>query len=125
MTEIEWDWSRVVFDHVHLRVRDVAASKAFYEAVLRPLGIPLLVEAEWGIQFANLVLSADGPPSERVHVAFVADTRAQVDDFHRAGIYAGYRDNGAPGHRDRYGASYYAAYVLDPDGHNIEALFRE
>jgi catechol 2,3-dioxygenase-like lactoylglutathione lyase family enzyme len=78
------------------------------------------------VAFANLALSADGDPSERVHVAFAAPAPEVVDAFHAAGLAAGYRDNGAPGPR-RYGppgSTYYAAYLLDPDGNNVEAVHR-
>jgi catechol 2,3-dioxygenase-like lactoylglutathione lyase family enzyme len=128
---IDWDWTRVVFDHVHIRVRDAGASVAFYKTVLEPLGIPPIWESENGAQLANLVVT-DGEPttSGPVHIAFVADSREQVDAFHRAGIDAGARDNGAPGGvREQYssdeGGRYYAAFLLDPDGNNVEAVLRE
>jgi catechol 2,3-dioxygenase-like lactoylglutathione lyase family enzyme len=120
----EWDWSRPIFDHVHLRVRDLQASKAFYETVLEPLGIPLLLDTEHLLGFANLALSADGPPTEHAHVAFIGASRQAVVAFHEAGVAAGYRDNGAPGLRD-YMPGYYAAYLLDPDGTNVEAVHRD
>jgi catechol 2,3-dioxygenase-like lactoylglutathione lyase family enzyme len=129
MTEVEWDWTRVVFDHVHIRVRHAQDSIAFYKTVLGPLAIPPLWEREDGAQFANLVVSDDRPPTGPIHIAFVADSREQVDAFHRAGIEAGYRDNGEPGVREHYsseaGGGYYAAFVLDPDGNNVEAVHRE
>src|SRR5437588_5179967 len=122
---VDWDWTRVVFDHVHIRVRDAAASIAFYKTVLEPLAIPPIWESESGAQFANLVVSDDAEPGGPIHIAFVADSRDQVEAFHRAAMEAGYRDNGAPGVRDRYsseaGGRYYAAFVLDPDGNNVEA----
>ena len=126
----EWDWTRIVFDHVHVRVKDATESVAFYRAVLEPLGIPSVWEGENGAQFANLVVT-DGEPytSGPVHVAFVAESRDQVDAFHRAGIEAGGRDTGAPGVREDYsskdGGRYYAAYLLDPDDNNLEAVRRE
>jgi catechol 2,3-dioxygenase-like lactoylglutathione lyase family enzyme len=126
MDPSEYDWSRPLFDHVHLRVADLAASRAFYECVLTPLGVPLLLETPGMVQFANLALSTDGPPSERVHLAFAADDRDAVVAFHAAAMEAGYRDNGAPGVRP-YGPpslETFAAYVLDPDGNNIEAVNR-
>jgi catechol 2,3-dioxygenase-like lactoylglutathione lyase family enzyme len=126
---IDWDWSRVVFDHVHIRVRDAAESIAFYKTVLEPLAIPPLWEFEGGAQFANLVVSDDGQPGGPVHIAFVAESREQVDAFHRAGVETGYRDNGPPGIREQYsseeGGRYYAAFLLDPDGNNVEAVRRE
>jgi catechol 2,3-dioxygenase-like lactoylglutathione lyase family enzyme len=125
----DWDWERVVFDHVKLSVRDPAASIAFYRSALAPLGIPSLWEHDRGAQFANLVLYGGGEPSGPVHVAFVARTRDEVDAFHRAGLEAGGRDNGAPGVREQYSSAeagrYYAAFVLDPDGNNVEAVRRE
>ena len=128
---VDWDWTRIVVDHVHIRVRDAGASVAFYKTVLEPLGIPPIWEGEDGAQaFANLVVT-DGEPttSGPVHIAFVADSREQVDAYHRAGIEAGHRDNGPPGVREQYssdeGGRYYAAFLLDPDGNNIEAVYRE
>lgn len=121
-----WDWSRAIFDHVHLRVADLDASRAFYATVLEPLAIPLLLDEPHLVSFANLALSADGPLSANVHIAFTADAREVVDAFHAAGIAAGHRDNGAPGVRD-YGppsVTWYAAYLLDPDGNNIEVVHR-
>jgi len=126
---VDWDWTRIVLDHVHIRVRDAAESIAFYETVLSTLAIPAIWEREDGAQFANLVVSDDAEPGGPIHVAFVADSREQVDAFHRAGIEAGYRDNGAPGVREQYssdaGGRYYAAFLLDPDGNNVEAVRRE
>ena len=116
-----WDWTRAIFDHVHLRVADLERSRAFYAAALEPLGIPLLLDTPHLIQFANLALSADKPPSTGAHLAFTAGSRAEVDAFHAAAIAAGGTDNGTPGPRD-YGP--YAAYVLDPDGTNLEAAHR-
>lgn len=126
---VDWDWSRVVFDHVQIRVRDAQASIGFYKTVLEPLGIPPLWESDRGAQFANLVVWADSEPSGPVHIAFVADSREQVDAFHRAGIEAGYEDNGPPGVREQYssedGGRYYAAFLFDPNGNNVEAVRRE
>ena len=115
------DWSRAIFDHVHLRVADLQRSRAFYAMALEPLGIPLLLDTPDLVAFANLALSAETAPSTGVHVAFAAKSREEVDAFHVAAIAAGGTDNGAPGPRD-YGP--YAAYVLDPDGTNLEAAFR-
>jgi catechol 2,3-dioxygenase-like lactoylglutathione lyase family enzyme len=125
----DWDWTRVVFDHVKIGVRDAGASIDFYKTVLETLGIPPLWEGSRGAQFANLVVSADAEPGGPIHIAFVADSREQVDAFHIAGIAAGYEDNGAPGVREQYsskeGGRYYAAFLLDPDGNNVEAVRRE
>lgn len=116
-----WDWTRPIFDHVHLRVRDLDRSRAFYGAALGPLGIPLLLDRPELACFANLALSADQPASAGAHIAFIAESREAVDAFHVAAIAAGGTDNGAPGDRE-YGP--YAAYVLDPDGTNLEAAHR-
>ena len=126
---VDWDWTRVVFDHVKVTVRDPAAAVAFYKTVLAPLEIPPLWENERGAQFANLVVVAGDEPGGPIHIAFVATSRERVDAFHRAGIDAGYRDNGEPGVREQYsspeGGRYYAAFLLDPDGNNVEAVRRE
>ena len=122
MDPAEYDWSRIVFDHVHLRVADLEASRSFYLTVLEPLDVPLLLDTPELVAFANLALSADGEPSARVHIAFVASSQEAVDAFHATALAAGYRDNGAPGPR-AYGP--YAAYVLDPDGNNVEAVHRD
>jgi len=124
----DWDWDRIVFDHVKLTVSDPEASKAFYRTVLAALEIPSIWEDERGGQYANLVVMGPGEPSTPIHIGFVARTREEVDAFHAAGLAAGYRDNGAPRVRERYsnGAAGldYAAFVLDPDGNNIEAVHR-
>ena len=126
---VDWDWTRVVFDHVKITVRDASASLAFYKTVLEPLAIPPLWESDRGAQFANLVVSGGERASGPIHIAFVAESRDQVDAFHRAGIEAGYRDNGPPGVREQYsskeGGTYYAGFLLDPDGNNVEAVRRE
>jgi catechol 2,3-dioxygenase-like lactoylglutathione lyase family enzyme len=125
---VDWDWTRVVFDHVKIGVRDTAVSKDFYGTVLAPLEIPPLWEREDGAQFANLVISGLTEPGGPIHIGFVARSRDEVDAFHKAGIDAGYRDNGPPGVREHYsseeGGLYYAAFLLDPDGNNIEAVYR-
>jgi catechol 2,3-dioxygenase-like lactoylglutathione lyase family enzyme len=117
-----------VIDHLTLRVSDFEASKAFYSRILAPLGHKLDSEdpegrlAEWG----DFSIAQDGKPlSENVHVAFAAKNREQVDAFHRAAVEGGYRDNGAPGERTVYHEGYYGAYVLDPDGNNVEAVFHD
>jgi lactoylglutathione lyase len=111
-----------LFDHVHLRVRDVEASKRFYRAVLEAVGVPFGGERPDAFWSDELYVSADGPPTQHMHLAFQAPDRETVARFHRAGLAAGGRDNGAPGER-RYHPGYYAAYVLDPDGNNLEAVF--
>jgi catechol 2,3-dioxygenase-like lactoylglutathione lyase family enzyme len=126
---VDWDWTRVVFDHVKVGVRDAEASRTFYRTVLAELGIPPLWEGEHGGQYANLVVSAKDAPGGPIHIGFVARSREEVDAFHRVGIEAGYADNGAPGVREHYSSEeagrYYAAFLLDPDGNNIEAVLRE
>ena len=124
MDPTDWDWSKPIFDHVHLRVADVQATKRFYELVLEPLGIPLMTDTAHFVQFPNLAFSDDKEPTTGAHIAFIAKSREEVVRFHAAGVNAGYRDNGAPGFRD-YMPGWYAAYLLDPDGNNIEALFRD
>jgi catechol 2,3-dioxygenase-like lactoylglutathione lyase family enzyme len=125
---VDWDWSRVVFDHVQIGVRDAEASKKFYRTVLATLDIPPLWEGEHGGQYANLVVSSKAEPGGPIHIAFVARSRAEVDAFHRAGLEAGYADNGTPGVRQQYSSEeaglYYAAFLLDPDGNNVEAVHR-
>jgi catechol 2,3-dioxygenase-like lactoylglutathione lyase family enzyme len=116
-----------MIDHVGLQVSDAARSRAFYVAALAPLGYALLMEwqdhAGFGIAPKPDFWIGQGPANAPpVHVAFRAQTRAQVDAFHRAAIAAGGRDNGAPGLRPHYHPHYYGAFVLDPDGHNIEAV---
>ena len=124
----DWDWNRVVFDHVKLTVSDPEASKVFYRTVLAALEIPPLWENERGGQYANLVVVKSAEPNTPIHIGFVARTREEVDAFHAAGLAAGYRDNGAPGVREQYSSEdagrYYAAFLLDPDGNNIEAVHR-
>jgi catechol 2,3-dioxygenase-like lactoylglutathione lyase family enzyme len=126
---VDWDWSRVVFDHVKIGVRDAEASKKFFRTVLATLDIPPLWEGEHGGQYANLVVSSKAEPGGPIHIAFVARSRAEVDAFHGAGLEAGYADNGAPGVREQYSSEgaglYYAAFLLDPDGNNVEAVVRE
>ncbi|MES1945567.1 putative exported glyoxalase [Salinisphaera sp. PC39] len=116
-----------MLDHVVFGVSDYAASRAFFLKALEPLGVSIVWEGELGIE-----LSSDGRTSlclfqteekpAHLHLAFAADSRRQVDAFHRAALEAGGRDNGAPGPRAQYHANYYAAFVIGPDGHNIEAV---
>jgi catechol 2,3-dioxygenase-like lactoylglutathione lyase family enzyme len=120
----DWDWSKRVFDHVDVRASDYAESVRFYETVLAPLGIPKLVAREDWTCFTNLNVANRTPPTQNLHLCFFTRERTQVDAFHRAGVEAGFRSNGEPGYRD-YGPGYYAAYLLDPDGNNVEALYRD
>lgn len=126
-----------IIDHTGLTVRDMARSKRFYEQTLAPLGITLAQDfgpaAGFGRGPKPDFWIAAGPASfqtpEHVaiitpqHLAFVARTRAEVDAFHVAGLAAGGKDFGPPGPRPHYHANYYGAFILDPDGHNIEAVF--
>lgn len=117
-----------LIDHLQLVVNDLARSRRFYEAVLAVLGVPIGGEGEgffWADEF--VVSSKESPAAEghltgRAHFAFQAGSREQVAAFHRAALAAGGRDNGAPGERP-YHPGYYAAFVLDPDGNNVEAVF--
>jgi catechol 2,3-dioxygenase-like lactoylglutathione lyase family enzyme len=114
-----------LIDHLHLRVADLDASRRFYRACLDALGIAFLRDAPDHFVFDELYVdAADREPEGRVshvHLAFQAAGRAAVDRFHAAGLAAGGRDNGAPGER-RYHPGYYAAFLLDPDGNNVEAV---
>ncbi len=116
-----------MIDHTGVTVIDVANSKAFYQAALAPLGYEAIMEFDDAVGFGvppkpDFWIGKAALSGTAVHVAFHADTRAQVDAFHRAAMAAGGRDNGPPGLRPHYHASYYAAFVLDPDGNNIEAV---
>ena len=119
-----------MIDHTGVGVSDYARSRQFYLDTLKPLGYELLTEfgseaAGYGARgYSDFWISAGGANAPTLHVAFRAGSRAEVQAFHSAGIEAGGRDNGKPGLRD-YDPGYYAAFVLDPDGHNIEAVFHE
>jgi class 3 adenylate cyclase/catechol 2,3-dioxygenase-like lactoylglutathione lyase family enzyme len=110
-----------LIDHVHLRVRDLEASKRFYSAVLDALGGQLGGEGKGYFWVDELYVSDDGEPTGELHLAFQARDRDAVHRFHGAALAAGGRDNGSPGERE-YHPGYYAAYVLDPDGNNVEAV---
>jgi catechol 2,3-dioxygenase-like lactoylglutathione lyase family enzyme len=116
-----------LIDHLQLVVRDLPASRRFYDAIFKVLGIPIGGEADdhfWADElFVSTADSRDalGELTGRVHFAFQAADHATVDAFHRAGLANGGRDNGAPGERP-YHPGYYAAFLLDPDGNNIEAV---
>lgn len=112
-----------LIDHVHLRVRDLDASKRFYRAVLAALGREPTSESDAHINFDELWIdAADEAGPSRVHLAFQTANREAVVSFFKAGLAAGGRDIGAPGERD-YHPGYYACFLLDTDGHNIEAVF--
>ena len=108
-------------DHVHLRVGDLEASRAFYEAALGALGREVHA-GEGSFSSDELWVTADGPPTTGLHLAFQADDEETVRRFHEAALAAGGTDNGGPGERS-YHPGYFAAYVLDPDGNNVEAVF--
>lgn len=121
-----------MFDHVKFGVSDYAASKAFFLEALAPLGVTVAAEGTpaYGVELvssakASLCLFQTEEKPAHLHLAFVADTRQQVDAFYRAALAAGGKDNGAPGLRPNYNANYYAAFVIGPDGHNIEAVCQE
>jgi catechol 2,3-dioxygenase-like lactoylglutathione lyase family enzyme len=124
MNEKEWDWSRTVVDHLDLHASRFSESVRFYEGVLAPLGIPKLYERDGSACFTHVNVVDARPPTTNLHLCFYARSRAEVDAFHSAGVEAGFESNGAPGFRD-YGPGYYAAYLLDPDGNNVEALYRD
>jgi catechol 2,3-dioxygenase-like lactoylglutathione lyase family enzyme len=116
-----------LIDHVGLFVSDYDESKAFYCAALEPLGFELVCEQDgWagiGCSGRSIIWIKAGLPTKPVlHLAFKADARALVDDFYQAALAAGGKDNGPPGLRSHYHSHYYAAFVLDPDGHNIEVV---
>jgi catechol 2,3-dioxygenase-like lactoylglutathione lyase family enzyme len=114
-----------MIDHLTVRVRDVQKSKDFFAAALAPLGYEVLMEFE-----GSCGLGAEKKPDlwlaqgkqEPLHLAFVAKNRKAVDAFHAAALQAGAKDNGKPGPRKEYHPNYYGAFVIDPDGHNIEAV---
>ncbi|MCY9829420.1 VOC family protein [Vibrio chagasii] len=117
----------MIIDHVGFSVSDLNKSNQFYSKALAPLGIDKVVDLERASGFGK-----NGKPEfwlekgcltkPPVHLAFVADTRKQVDQFYHAAIAFGGKDNGCPGIREQYHPTYYGAFVIDPDGHNIEAV---
>ncbi|RQP25384.1 VOC family protein [Piscinibacter terrae] len=118
-----------MFDHVKFGVSDYEASKAFYLKALAPLGVTAGSEGDpaYGIELVcdsgvSLCLFKTTEKPAHLHVAFAAQSREQVDAFYRAALEAGAKDNGPPGLRPKYHANYYAAFVIAPDGHNIEAV---
>lgn len=120
----------MIIDHVGLRVSDFEKSKEFYVRCLEPLGIRLLFEEDGNVGFgkgekAPFWIGPNDDISLKTHIAFVAETRSQVDRFYSAAMANGGKDNGPPGVRQRYHPDYYAAFVFDPDGHNIEAVCRK
>lgn len=126
-----------MIDHLGVSVTDYEKSKRFYEQALAPLGYTLIWEVPrehtggvgvGGFGVApkpDFWIDGAGRPSPKLHVAFRAESRAKVDAFYKAAMAAGGRDNGAPGVRPHYHPNYYGAFVLDPDGHNVEAVCHE
>ncbi|MGH6990111.1 MAG: VOC family protein [Stellaceae bacterium] len=123
-----------MIDHVSIGVRDLARSKGFYDAVLKPLGYKRLSEDAsslgygadgicWWIGITDRPVAPD--PKSNLHFCFVAPTRQGVDQFHQAALRHGGRDNGPPGLRADFGPGYYAAFVVDPDGYRLEAYSRQ
>ena len=118
-----------LIDHLQLVVRDLPASKRFYTAVFEVLGIPLGGEGEDYFWADELFIStpsseaAQGELTGRHHLAFQAGSKEMVTAFYHAALQAGGKDNGAPGERNKYHPGYYGAFVIDPDGNNIEAVF--
>lgn len=110
-----------LIDHVHLRVSDLEASRRFYAAAVEAVGLGPLNEGPGYFQFDELFVSADGPPTQHLHLAFQARDRETVERWHAAVLDAGGRDNGGPGERE-YHPGYYGAFALDPDGNNVEAV---
>ncbi len=121
-----------MFDHVKFGVSDYAASKAFFLKALEPLGVAVVSEGPpaYGVELspngkASLCLYKTEEKPAHLHLAFKAENRQQVEAFYRAALEAGGKDNGAPGLRPHYHADYYAAFVIGPDGHNIEVVCNE
>lgn len=126
-----------MIDHTGVNITNPEKSQKFYESALAPLGYKKLMEVPKEFTGGKAAMGFGVPPkmdfwigegvpnTPRVHVAFRAETRAQVDAFYKAALAAGGKDNGAPGLRPHYHQDYYGAFVFDPDGHNIEAVCHE
>ena len=122
----------LMFDHVKFGVSDYAASKAFFLKALEPLGLAVVSEGSptYGVELSSdgktsLILYQTEKKPAPLHLAFTAENRQQVEAFYRAALEAGGKDNGAPGLCPEYHANYYAAFVIGPDGHNIEVVCHE
>jgi catechol 2,3-dioxygenase-like lactoylglutathione lyase family enzyme len=119
-----------MFDHVVFGVSDYEASKAFFLKALEPLGLAVVLEGPLGVELSrggtsSLCICPTEEKPAHLHLAFTAENRQQVEAFHRAALEAGGKDNGAPGLRPQYHANYYAAFIIGPDGHNIEVVCHE
>lgn len=117
----------MLLDHIGFNVSDFPAAKAFLVRALQPLGVAITAEGDgWALigrpGEGNVWFGSFGAAPGAIHVAFAATSREQVRQFHAAALAAGGRDNGAPGLRPQYHANYYGAFVIGPDGHNIEAV---
>ena len=119
-----------MFNHISIGVRDIARTKAFYDATLKPLGVKCLSESEGSLGYGNgavaLWIGETPKPvpadvKSNLHFCFDAESRKAVDAFHAAALKSGGKDNGKPGLRQDYGDNYYAAFVVDPDGYRLEA----
>jgi catechol 2,3-dioxygenase-like lactoylglutathione lyase family enzyme len=116
---------KTVFDHIEIGVTNLEASKAFFLEALAPLGVAVAMEVSDAVGLGqdhkpSLWLGAAAVKPAPLHLAFAAENRAQLDEFHRRALTAGGKDNGPPGLRPHYHANYYAAFVIGPDGHNVE-----
>jgi catechol 2,3-dioxygenase-like lactoylglutathione lyase family enzyme len=116
-----------VFDHIGIGVTDLQASKSFFTQALAPLGVEVCMEGDYGVGMGcehkpSLWLSAQYAKPAPMHLAFTARDHKTVDEFYRAAIAGGGKDNGPPGLRPHYHPDYYAAFVIGPDGHNVEAV---
>jgi catechol 2,3-dioxygenase-like lactoylglutathione lyase family enzyme len=120
-----------MFDHVVFGVSNYEESKAFFLKALEPLGVGVFSEGPLGLEIgrpdskSSLCIRRVEEKATHLHLAFTADNREQVDEFYKAALAAGAKDNGAPGLRPQYHPNYYAAFVIGPDGHNFEAVCHE
>jgi catechol 2,3-dioxygenase-like lactoylglutathione lyase family enzyme len=117
----------MIFDHIGFNVSDFPLSKEFYLQALKPLGVGIVIEGEGWTMIGKegkgqFWFGSFGNPPGGLHLAFVAENRQQVREFYTAALAAGGKDNGAPGLRQQYHPNYYAAFIIDPNGHNIEAV---
>lgn len=117
----------MIFDHIGFNVSDLQASKAFYVRALAPLGIGVAMDGEGWVMLGRLGrpqfwIGSFGSSPGPIHIAFAAENREQVRRFYDAALAAGGKDNGPPGLREHYHANYYGAFVIGPDGHNVEAV---